>query len=67
MRSALTTSYNPKLLPIVREFLSRHPEVAAYGAEELADRLRRLAGRRLRPIEVETALEALRVEGEVVA
>ncbi len=67
MSFAPTTFYDgSELLPIVREFLPQHPEAAACGAEELADRLRRLAGRRPQPIEVEAALEALRVEGEVV-
>ncbi len=58
-----------ELLPTVRALLSRHPEATVSGAEELAVLLRaeRLVSRCAEVHEIEAVLEALVIEGEVVA
>ncbi len=74
MNSAPETLYrsgqaDPNVLAALRDLFSKHPETTCCGAESLAELLR--LGRFLpyRPpvFEVEAALEALRIEGEVVA
>jgi hypothetical protein len=57
------------VLPALRELLSQHPAVTHKSPETLARLLRRLAYLPYQPetFEVEAALEALRVDGEVAA
>jgi hypothetical protein len=54
------------ILPALRELLGEHPETAACSLEELAYRLRTYTDRTPPPFEVQAAMEALRVEGEVL-
>ena len=56
------------MLVAAREFLAHHREVGACGPETLADLLFefRYLPHRPEPFEVEVALEALRVDGEVL-
>ncbi len=58
---------DPNVLSALRELFSRHPEAIAFEAETLTKLLYELRIAR-RPVvfEVEAALEALRVEGEVL-
>ncbi len=62
-------AYHSDTLSALRGLFSQQPEAIVCGTEELANRLRaeRLVPRRVFAHEVEAALEALRVEGEVVA
>lgn len=61
--------HDPNVLPAVRELISNSPEAACCGAETVAELL--YTGRFLpyRPaiFAVEAALEALRVEGEILS
>jgi hypothetical protein len=73
MQSASNTLYPNSGEPnsvflALREFLHQHPEAVASGPETLAELLyeRRFLPHRLEVFEVEVALEALRVEGEVL-
>jgi hypothetical protein len=65
--SELTTRED--VLPTLRELLSQHPAVTYKNPDTLARLLWMLRYLPYQPetIEVETALEALRVEGEVAA
>jgi hypothetical protein len=60
---------DPDVLPAVRELLSLLPSRNGLGAGDLANELRArgYVGYRPREIAVEAALEALEVEGEVLA
>ena len=69
MRSAPNAIVPDSLLPALRELLSRHPSAASASPEWLARRLHALRYVASRPdeFEVQSALEALVLEGEVVA
>ena len=70
MTLALNDVYlSQDLLPTVRAFLSRHPEAADCGAEEVANFLRveRLVTRRVGVHEIRAVSEALLNEDEIVA
>ena len=60
--------YDPDVLPALRDLFSRHPALTGSGCEALSRALcvLRLMDRRPEPFEVEVALEALAVEGEVL-
>ncbi len=60
-------SLTSTILPALRELLSRHPDLAESGPEELQLRLRGYLPRRPEVCEIEVAMEALRVEGQVLA
>jgi len=55
------------ILPALRELLSRHPNLADSDAEELRGALCSYLPRQPEVFEVETAMEALRVEGRMMA
>lgn len=59
---------DPDVLPNLRELFSKHPEAAAFGPEALTGLLygTHCVTRRPEVFEVEAALAALAVEGEVV-
>jgi hypothetical protein len=57
----------PTILPALRELFSQHPNLANCGPEELRELLGRYLPWRPGIFEIEAALEALRVEGQVVA
>lgn len=54
-------------MPALRELLARHPGLADSGPEELQAHLRRYLPLRPELFEVEAAMEALCVDGRVVA
>jgi hypothetical protein len=64
-----TTSAEPEVLPALRELLSQYPAMKRSGAETLSRALFVLRFLSHRPdgFAVESALEALYVEGEVLA
>ena len=61
--------HEPDILPALRGLLSQHPAMAQSGSEALARALYvlRFLPHRPRPFEVEAALEALVLDGEVAA
>jgi hypothetical protein len=61
--------HDPNVLPALRDFLGQHPAMMQSGAESLSRALYMLRFLPYRPetFEVEAALDALRVEGEVLA
>jgi hypothetical protein len=61
--------HDPNVLPALRDLFSQHPAMKQSGPETLSRALRVLCYLSYRPetVEVETALEALRIEGEVLA
>lgn len=63
------TMHDPCVLPALRDLLNQHREVSSTSPEELADLLWTLRYLPYRPhaFAVEAALEALLVDGEVLA
>jgi hypothetical protein len=61
--------HDPDVLPALRELFSQHPAMKQAGCEDLSGALfvLRIVDRRPTPFEVEATLEALIVEGEVLA
>jgi hypothetical protein len=61
--------HDPNVLPALRDLFSQHPAMMHSGSETLGRALYMLRFLPYRPevFEVEAALEALRVEGEVLA
>jgi hypothetical protein len=61
--------HEPDVLPALRELLGQHPAMTQSGPETLSRALYKLRflPYRCEPFEVEAALEALLVEGEVLA
>jgi hypothetical protein len=56
-----------ELLPEIRDLFSRHPALQYAGPEKAGRALRALRGVRADVCALEAVLEALRVEGEVLA
>lgn len=60
-------SLTSEILPALRELLSRYPDLAYSTPEELQLRLHNYLSWRPEVCEIEVAMEALRVEGQVLA
>jgi hypothetical protein len=61
------TTDDPGVLFALRDLFSQYPTAAQIGPERLADLLRRYEAVRVHESQVEAALEALAIEGEVLA
>ena len=59
--------FTPTILPALRELLCQNPSLGNSGPEELRYQLCRYLPQRPGFFEVEMALEALRIEGQVLA